>query len=162
MDAACPSPRWEAVAFALVMIFYAPRLGRKMEPRLRRCRRWRLLGHRLGLVSGTFLTAGQIGMAAHHRAFPLPVWHSPITSARSLRPPRLCHHTFWRHFSFQHGARLNLGVFDRKLISISAVNISLVAVIAQTCCVRLAGGWPGLEDGAKGRHRHGSRAARLA
>jgi|SRR5882724_3459850 len=135
----------EAVAFALVMIFYAPRLVRKMEPRLEKMSAMEApLIIALALCLGLSYAAAKIGMAAIIGAFFAGLAFADYSPRWNLRPRVFAINTFLApFFFFSIGARLNLGVFDRKLI-ISAVNISLLAVIAKlaACGLPVLGrGW---------------------
>jgi Kef-type K+ transport system membrane component KefB len=135
----------EAVAFALVMIFYAPRLVRKMEPRLEKMSAPEApLIIALALCLGLSCAAVKIGMAAIIGAFFAGLAFAEYSPRWNLRPRVFAINEFLApFFFFSIGARLNLGVFDRTLI-ISAVSISLLAVIAKlvACGLPVLGrGW---------------------
>ncbi len=135
----------EAVAFALIMIFYAPRLVRKIEPRLEKMSAPEApLIIALALCLGLSYAAARIGMAAIIGAFFAGLAFAEYSPRWNLRPRVFAINEFLApFFFFSIGARLNLGVFDRKLI-ISAVCISLLAVVAKlaACGLPVLGrGW---------------------
>jgi len=105
------------MAFALGMIFYAPRLVRKWKPRLEKnVGDGGSFDHRLALCLGPFLRRGQIGMAAIIGAFFCRSGIADYSPRWNLAPARLCHqYISGAIFLFQHWGRPEPGRLDRKL-----------------------------------------------
>jgi Kef-type K+ transport system membrane component KefB len=122
----------EAVAFALIMIFYAPRVVRRMEPGLGRMSTPDApLIISLAICLGLSYAAVKIGMAAIIGAFFAGLAFAEYSPQWNLRPRVLAINEFLApFFFFNMGAQLNIGVFDRKLI-ISAIIISVLAFLSK-------------------------------
>jgi len=122
----------EAIGFALLMMFYAPRVVRRMEPGLERMSTQDApLVIALAICLGLSYGAVKIGMAAIIGAFFAGLAFAEYSPRWNLRPRALAINEFLApFFFFSMGARLNLHVFDRKLI-ISAIVISLLAFISK-------------------------------
>jgi Kef-type K+ transport system membrane component KefB len=122
----------EAVAFAVVMLFYAPRVVRRMEPGLERMStRDAPLIIALALCLGLSYAAEKIGMAAIIGAFFAGLAFAEYSPRWNLRPRVFAINEFLApFFFFSMGARLNVGVFDRKLV-ISAIVISVLAFLSK-------------------------------
>ena len=136
----------EAIGFALLMMFYAPRVVRRMEPGLERMSTQDApLVIALAICLGLSYGAVKIGMAAIIGAFFAGLAFAEYSPRWNLRPRAFAINEFLApFFFFSMGARLNLHVFDRKLI-ISAIVISLLAFIS-----KLVGcGLPVLKSGWK-------------
>ncbi|HJT54598.1 MAG TPA: cation:proton antiporter [Candidatus Angelobacter sp.] len=136
----------EAVGFALVMLFYAPRIVKRMEPGLQRMSTHDApLVIALAICIGLSYAAVKIGMAAIIGAFFAGLAFAEYSPRWNLQPRVAAINEFLApFFFFSMGSRLNLAVFDRKLI-LSAVVISLLAFIS-----KLAGcGLPVLRSGWK-------------
>lgn len=122
----------EAVGFALVMLFYAPRLVRRMEPGLQRMSTHDApLVIALAICLGLSYAAVKIGMAAIIGAFFAGLAFAEYSPRWNLRPRATAINEFLApFFFFSMGARLNLTVFDRRLI-ISAIIISALAFVSK-------------------------------
>lgn len=122
----------EAVGFALVMLFYAPRIVRRMEPGLERMSTHDApLVIALAICIGLSYAAVKIGMAAIIGAFFAGLAFAEYSPRWNLQPRVAAINEFLApFFFFSMGSRLNLAVFDGKLI-ISAVVISILAVISK-------------------------------
>ncbi|HEY6969282.1 MAG TPA: cation:proton antiporter [Candidatus Angelobacter sp.] len=122
----------EAVGFALVMMFYAPRVVRRMEPGLERMSTHDApLIIAIAICLGLSYAAVKIGMAAIIGAFFAGLAFAEYSPRWNLRPRALAINEFLApFFFFSMGARLNLAVFDRKLIT-SAIIISVLAFISK-------------------------------
>lgn len=122
----------EAVAFALIMLFYAPRVVRRMEPGLERMStRDAPLIIALAICLGLSYAAAKIGMAAIVGAFFAGLAFAEYSPRWNLRPRVFAINEFLApFFFFSIGARLNIGVFDRRLL-LSAVIISLLAFFSK-------------------------------
>lgn len=122
----------EAVAFALIMLFYAPRVVRRMEPGLERMStRDAPLIIALAICLGLSYAAAKIGMAAIIGAFFAGLAFAEYSPRWNLRPRVFAINEFLApFFFFSMGARLNIGVFDRRLL-LSAVIISLLAFLSK-------------------------------
>ena len=135
----------EAVGFALLMLFYAPRLVRRMEPGLQRMSTHDApLVLALAICIGLSYAAVKIGMAAIIGAFFAGLAFAEYSPRWNLQPRVSAINEFLApFFFFSMGARLNLGVLDSRLI-VSAVIISLLAVVSKLvgCGLpALAAGW---------------------
>lgn len=122
----------EAAAFAVVMLFYAPRVVRRMEPGLERMStRNAPLVIALALCLGLSYAAETIGMAAIIGAFFAGLAFAEYSPRWNLRPRVFAINEFLAPlFFFSMGARLNLGVMDRKLV-LSAIIISILAILTK-------------------------------
>ena len=121
-----------AAAFAIIMLFYAPRMIGRMRPGIRRMYTPNApLILALGICLAFSVAAEHVGMAAIIGAFfaglafaeYAPEWnlHARVDGIAELLSP---------YFFFVMGARLNLGVFSGSLIW-SAVGISFLAIISK-------------------------------
>jgi Kef-type K+ transport system membrane component KefB len=122
----------EAIGFALVMLFYAPRVVRRMEPGLERMSTQDApLIIAIAICLGLSYAAVKIGMAAIIGAFFAGLAFAEYSPRWNLRPRALAINEFLvPFFFFSMGARLNLAVFDRRLI-ISAIIISVLAFVSK-------------------------------
>jgi len=122
----------EAVGFALVMLLYAPRVVRRMEPGLERMSTQDApLIIALAICLGLSYAATKIGMAAIIGAFFSGLAFAEYSPRWNLRSRAFALNEFLApFFFFTMGARLNLAVFDRKLI-ISAIVISALAFLSK-------------------------------
>lgn len=122
----------EAVAFALVMLFYAPRLVRRMEPGVERMStRDAPLVIALAICLGLSFAAARIGMAAIIGAFFAGLAFAEYSPRWNLGARASAINEFLApFFFFSMGARLNIGVFDRKFV-ISAIVISILAFLSK-------------------------------
>jgi Na+:H+ antiporter len=136
----------EAVGFALVMMFYAPRVVRRMEPGLERMSTQDApLIIALAICLGLSYGAVKIGMAAIIGAFFAGLAFAEYSPRWNLRPRAFAINEFLApFFFFSMGARLNLAVFDRKLI-VSAIIISILAFFSKL----IGGGLPVIGSGWK-------------
>jgi Kef-type K+ transport system membrane component KefB len=122
----------EAIGFALVMMFYAPRLVRRMEPGLERMSTQDApLIIAIAICLGLSYAAVKIGMAAIIGAFFAGLAFAEYSPRWNLAPRAFAINEFLApFFFFSIGARLDLGVFDRKLL-ISALIISALAILSK-------------------------------
>ncbi len=122
----------EAIGFALLMMFYAPRVVRRMEPGLERMSTQDApLVIALAICLGLSYAAVKIGMAAIIGAFFAGMAFAEYSPRWNLRPRAFAINEFLApFFFFSMGARLNIGLFDRKLI-ISAIVISVLAFVSK-------------------------------
>jgi Kef-type K+ transport system membrane component KefB len=122
----------EAVGFALIMMFYAPRVVRRMEPGLERMStRDAPLIIALAICLGLSYAAVKIGMAAIIGAFFAGLAFAEYSPRWNLRSRVFAINEFLApFFFFSMGARLNMGVFDRKLV-VSAIVISVLAILSK-------------------------------
>jgi Na+:H+ antiporter len=122
----------EAVAFAVIMLFYAPRLVRRMEPGLQRMStRDAPLIIALAICLGLSYAAAKIGMAAIIGAFFAGLAFADYSPRWNLRPRVFAINEFLApFFFFSMGSRLNISLFDRKLV-IAAIVISLLAIFSK-------------------------------
>jgi Kef-type K+ transport system membrane component KefB len=122
----------EAVGFALIMMFYAPRVVRRMEPGLERMStRDAPLIIALAICLGLSYAAVKIGMAAIIGAFFAGLAFAEYSPRWNLRERVFAINEFLApFFFFSMGARLNMGVFDRKLL-VSAIVVSLLAILSK-------------------------------
>lgn len=122
----------EAIGFALLMMFYAPKVVRRIEPGLER-----MSSHDAPLIIAIAICLGlsyaavKIGMAAIIGAFFAGLAFAEYSPRWNLRPRAIAINEFLApFFFFSMGARLNLAVFDRRLI-ISALVISALAFFSK-------------------------------
>jgi Kef-type K+ transport system membrane component KefB len=122
----------EAVGFALVMLFYAPRIVKRMEPGLQRMSTHDApLIIALAICIGLSYAAVKIGMAAIIGAFFAGLAFAEYSPRWNLQPRVAAINEFLApFFFFSMGSRLNLGVFDGKLV-VSAIVISVLAFISK-------------------------------
>ena len=122
----------EAVAFAVIMVFYAPRVVRRMEPGLERMSTPDApLVIALAICLGLSYAAVKIGMAAIIGAFFAGLAFAEYSPRWNLRPRVLAINEFLApFFFFSMGARLNTGVFDGHLL-VSAGVISILAFLSK-------------------------------
>jgi Kef-type K+ transport system membrane component KefB len=122
----------EAVGFALIMLFYAPRVVRRMEPGLERMSTQDApLIIALAICLGLSYAAVKIGMAAIIGAFFAGLAFAEYSPRWNLRARVFSINEFLApFFFFSMGARLNMSVFDRKLI-VSAIVVSLLAIVSK-------------------------------
>jgi len=133
-------PRWtpllitagEAIAFALIMIFYAPRVVRRMEPGLERMSTPNApLVISLAICLGLSYAADRIGMVAIVGAFFAGLAFAEYSPRWNLRPRILAINEFLApFFFFGMGARLNISVFDAGLVG-SAIAIFVLAFLSK-------------------------------
>jgi Kef-type K+ transport system membrane component KefB len=122
----------EAIGFVVVMLFYAPRVVRRMEPGLQRMSTQDApLIIAIAICLGLSYAAVKIGMAAIIGAFFAGLAFAEYSPRWNLRPRAFAINEFLApFFFFSMGARLNLAVFDRRLI-ISALIISALAFLSK-------------------------------
>jgi Kef-type K+ transport system membrane component KefB len=123
---------FEALGFAVIMLFYAPRLVRRMEPGLERMSTHDApLVIALAICIGLSYGAVKIGMAAIIGAFFAGLAFAEYSPRWNLRPRVSAINEFLApFFFFSMGSRLNIGVFNGRLV-VSAVIITLLAVISK-------------------------------
>ena len=122
----------EAIGFALLMMFYAPRVVRRMEPGLERMSTQDApLIIALAICLGLSYAAVKIGMAAIIGAFFAGLAFAEYSPRWNLRARVFSINEFLApFFFFSMGARMNMGVFDGKLL-VSAIVISLLAIVSK-------------------------------
>lgn len=122
----------EAIGFAFLMLFYAPSVVRKMEQGLERMSTHDApLIIAISICLGLSYAAVRIGMAAIIGAFFAGLAFAEYSPRWNLRQRALAINEFLApFFFFSMGARLNLAVFDHKLI-ISALVISVLAFLSK-------------------------------
>ena len=122
----------EAIGFAVLMVFYAPRMVRRMEPGLQRMSTQDApLIIALSICLGLSYAAARIGMAAIIGAFFAGLAFAEYSPRWNLRPRVSAINEFLApFFFFSMGSRLNLGVFDRRLV-ISALILSALAFVSK-------------------------------
>jgi Kef-type K+ transport system membrane component KefB len=122
----------EAIGFAILMMFYAPRVVRRMEPGLERMSTQDApLIIALAICLGLSYAAVKIGMAAIIGAFFAGLAFAEYSPRWNLRPRAFAINEFLApFFFFSLGCRLNLAVFDRRLV-ISAIIISVLAFLSK-------------------------------
>jgi Kef-type K+ transport system membrane component KefB len=123
---------FEALGFAVIMLFYAPRLVRRMEPGLQRMSTHDApLVIALAICIGLSYGAVKIGMAAIIGAFFAGLAFAEYSPRWNLQPRVSAINEFLApFFFFSMGSRLNIGVFNGRLV-VSAVIITLLAVISK-------------------------------
>lgn len=122
----------EAIGFALLMMFYAPRVVRRMEPGLEKMSTQDApLVIAIIICLGLSYAAVKIGMAAIIGAFFAGLAFAEYSPRWNLRRRAFAINEFLApFFFFSMGAQLNLAVFDRRLI-ISAIVISVLALVSK-------------------------------
>lgn len=134
----------EAVGFALVMIFFAPRVIQRMRPGLERMETHNApLILALAICLGLSVVAEKIGMAAIIGAFFAGLAFAEYAPEWNLVPRVSAINEFLApFFFFIMGAKLNLGIFTRYVV-LSAVVVSLLAIVSKL----LGCGLPVLKEG---------------
>ena len=134
----------EAVGFALVMIFFAPRVIQRMRPGLERMETHNApLILALAICLGLSVVAEKIGMAAIIGAFFAGLAFAEYAPEWNLVPRVSAINEFLApFFFFIMGAKLNLSVFTRYVV-LSAVVVSLLAIISKL----LGCGLPVIKEG---------------
>jgi Kef-type K+ transport system membrane component KefB len=142
----------EAVGFALFMVFYGPRLVRRIRPGVERMSTHNApLILALAICLGLSVAATQIGMAAIIGAFFAGLVFADYSPEWNLQPRAHAINEFLApFFFFTMGARLNLHVFHREIV-VAAVVISLLAIVSKV----LACGLPILHEGFRAAIRVG-------
>jgi Kef-type K+ transport system membrane component KefB len=122
----------EAIGFAVLMLFYAPRLVRRMESGLERMSTHDApLIIAIAICLGLSYAAVRIGMAAIIGAFFAGLAFAEYSPRWNLGPRASAINEFLApFFFFSIGARLDLAVFDHRLI-ISALVISALAILSK-------------------------------
>lgn len=122
----------EAVGFALVMIFFAPRVIQRMRPGLERMETHNApLILALAICLGLSVVAEKIGMAAIIGAFFAGLAFAEYAPEWNLVPRVSAINEFLApFFFFIMGAKLNLGIFSRYVV-LSAVVVSLLAIVSK-------------------------------
>jgi Kef-type K+ transport system membrane component KefB len=122
----------EAVGFALIMIFFAPRLINRMRPGLERMETHNApLVLALAICLALSVAAEKIGMAAIIGAFFAGLAFAEYAPEWGLMPRVAGINEFLApFFFFIMGAKLNLSVLDRSVL-ISAAVISVLAIISK-------------------------------
>lgn len=122
----------EAVGFALIMMFYAPRVVKRMEPGMERMSTQDApLIIALAICLGLSYAAVKIGMAAIIGAFFAGLAFAEYSPRWNLRARVFSINEFLApFFFFSMGARMNMNVFDGKLL-VSAIVISLLAIVSK-------------------------------
>jgi Kef-type K+ transport system membrane component KefB len=136
----------EAVGFALFMIFYGPRLVRRIRPGVERMSTHDApLILALAICLGLSVAATKIGMAAIIGAFFAGLIFADYSPEWNLQPRAHAINEFLApFFFFTMGARLNIQVFNRK-IWVEAVIITLLAILSKV----LGCGLPVLREGMR-------------
>jgi Kef-type K+ transport system membrane component KefB len=135
----------EALGFALFMIYYGPRLVRRMRPGLQRMSTHDApLILALAICLGLSVMASKIGMAAIIGAFFAGLIFADYSPEWNLQPRAHAINEFLApFFFFTMGSRLDPKVFTAPGVIIGAIIISFLAVIS-----KVAGcGLPVLRDG---------------
>jgi Kef-type K+ transport system membrane component KefB len=122
----------EAVGFALVMIFFAPRVIQHMRPGLERMETHNApLVLALAICLAFSVAAEKIGMAAIIGAFFAGLAFAEYAPEWKLMPRVAGINEFLApYFFFVMGAKLNLNVFGRSVL-ISAIVISVLAIFSK-------------------------------
>jgi Kef-type K+ transport system membrane component KefB len=122
----------EAVAFALFMIYIAPRVMRRVSPRLERLStRNPQLVMALGICLGLSVAAEKIGLAAIIGAFFAGLMFAEYAQAWKLRTGVSAISEFLTpYFFFILGAELNIHLFNGSVL-VSALVISAIAIAAK-------------------------------
>lgn len=135
----------EAIGFAVLMLFYAPRVVRKMEHGLERMSTQDApLIIAVAICLGLSYGAARIGMAAIIGAFFAGLAFAEYSPRWNLLPRAVAINEFLApFFFFSMGARLNVTVFDHRLI-VAALVISALAFLSKLigCGLPMLGsGW---------------------
>ncbi len=122
----------ESIGFAMFMIFVGPRVIRRMRPGLRRMSTHDApLILSLAICLGLSVAAAKIGMAAIIGAFFAGLAFAEYSPRWNLRRRVSAINEFLApFFFFSMGAKLNITLFDRKLV-VSAVIIFALAVLSK-------------------------------
>ncbi len=152
----------EAVGFAVFMIFFGPRLVRRIRPGLQRMQTHDApLVLALAICLGLSVVATKIGMAAIIGAFFAGLAFADYSPEWNLEPRAQAINQFLSpFFFFTMGARLQLSVFSRELV-VMGLFISLLAIITKMlgCGLPLIGeGW--MTDVARGSRHDAARRGR--
>ena len=136
----------EAVGFALFMIFYGPRLVRRLRPGMERMSTQEApLILALAICLGLSVAATRIGMAAIIGAFFAGLVFADYAPEWNLQPRAQAINEFLApFFFFTMGARLNIKVFNSKIVVAAAI-ISLLAIVSKV----LGCGLPIIRDGLR-------------
>lgn len=122
----------EAIGFAILMLFYAPRVVRRLEPSVERMSTQNApLIIAIAICLGLSYAAVKVGMAAIIGAFFAGLAFAEYSPRWNLQPRASGITEFLApFFFFTMGARLNVAVFDRKLI-VSAIILSALAFLSK-------------------------------
>ena len=122
----------EAVGFAVFMIFFGPRLVRRIRPGLQRMQTHDApLILALAICLGLSVVATKIGMAAIIGAFFAGLAFADYSPEWNLEPRAQAINQFLSpFFFFTMGARLELSIFNREVLLMGAA-ISLLAVVTK-------------------------------
>lgn len=122
----------EAIGFAILMMFYAPRVVRRLEPGVERMSTQNApLIIAIAICLGLSYAAVKVGMAAIIGAFFAGLAFAEYSPRWNLLPRASGITEFLApFFFFTMGARLNVAVFDRKLI-VSAIILSALAFLSK-------------------------------
>jgi Kef-type K+ transport system membrane component KefB len=122
----------EALAFALFMIYVAPRVVDRLEPGIQQMQTQDApLVLALALCLGLSVAATQIGMAAIIGAFFAGLAFADFSPRWNLEPRAQAINQFLApYFFFTMGSRLDLSVFSRSVVMLAAV-LSLIAVFSK-------------------------------
>ncbi len=123
----------EAVGFAILMIFVAPRLIHRMKPGLRRMSSHNApLVIALAICLGLSALAQKVGLAAIIGAFFAGLAFAEYSPEWQLEPRVHALTEFLApFFFFTMGARLNLSVFSNRAIIVSAIVVSVIAIVTK-------------------------------
>jgi Kef-type K+ transport system membrane component KefB len=134
----------EAIGFALFMIYYGPRLVRRIRPGVERMSTHDApLILALAICLGLSVAATKIGMAAIIGAFFAGLVFADYSPEWNLQPRAHAINEFLApYFFFTMGARLNIQVFNRQIV-VAAVIITLLAVVSKV----VACGLPIIREG---------------
>ena len=147
----------EALGFAVIMLFYAPRVVRRMEPGLERMSTHDApLVIALAICIGLSYGAVKIGMAAIIGAFFAGLAFAEYSPRWNLRPRVSAINEFLApFFFFSMGSRLNIGVFNSRLI-VSAIIITILAVISKFGRLRISRAAVRMEQCNQSGYWHGA------
>jgi Kef-type K+ transport system membrane component KefB len=129
----------EAFGFAAFMIFYGPRLVRRIRPGVERMSTHDApLILALAICLGLSVAATKIGMAAIIGAFFAGLVFADYSPEWNLQPRAHAINEFLApFFFFTMGARLNLHVFHRQIV-VAAVVVTLLAIVSKVLGCGLA------------------------
>jgi Kef-type K+ transport system membrane component KefB len=122
----------EAMAFAIFMIFYGPRVIRRMQPGLEKMSTHNApLILALAICLGLSVASQKIGMAAIIGAFFAGLAFADYAPQWNLQPRVHAINEFLApYFFFTMGARLDLSVFDGEIL-FAAIVIAILAIISK-------------------------------
>jgi Kef-type K+ transport system membrane component KefB len=134
----------EAIGFALFMIYYGPRLVRRIRPGVERMSTQDApLILALAICLGLSVAATKIGMAAIIGAFFAGLVFADYSPEWNLQPRAHAINEFLApYFFFTMGARLNIQIFNRQIV-VAAVIITLLAIVSKV----VACGLPVIREG---------------